>query len=537
MNVPCLGSLYPMATCHHLSFPFAGIREGRYQYLMDLSLLEGCRDSRPVCCWPRGPSLVRLSNWRDTLISHPDQQFSAYIFNGLSEGFRIGFDRSVSLQTTTRNHPSAMVNPHVVQDRIQAEVVLGRVVGPIDRSLCPLVQSSPIGLVPKKGQIDQWRMIVDLSFPPGHSVNDGISKDLCSLSYASLDDAVDRILALGRRSELVKIDLKEAYRVIPIHPHDIRLLAVSWEGHTYVDRALPFGLRSAPKIFSAFADMVAWALFKGGIRALIHYLDDFLFFGSPDSSEGSSVLALALQVLENLGIPVAIHKTQGPATSVTFLGIVIDTQRFELRLPLDKVQHLRDLLHSWSTKRACTRKELESLLGHLSHAASIIRPGRTFLRQLFNLLSVARAPNHFVRLNLGARADIAWWQCFLESWNGLSFFPLPSPSVHVYSDASSGFGCGAFVQALGWFSLQWPDSWHGAGISAMELVPVVLAAVLWGKLWSGCHVCFYSDNTGVVGILSRRIARTPTQMHLLGVSPFLQHFSNLITPCNMCLAS
>ena len=225
-----------------------------------------------------------------------------------------------------------------------------------------------------------------------------------------------------------------------------------------------------------------------------------------------------------MGIPVATHKAEGPATCVTFLGILIDTQRFELRLPLDKVQRLRDLLRSWASRWACTRRELESLLGHLSHAASVIRPGRTFLRQLFGLLTVAKKPGQFVRLNLSARADIAWWQCFLDSWNGLSFFPLPAPSVHVFSDASSSFGCGAFVPTVGWFSLRWPDSWRCVDISTMELVLVILAAALWGKFWSGSHICFHSDNMGVIGVLKSGSARSAIQMHLLRCFAFFAAF-------------
>ncbi len=77
---------------------------------------------------------------------------------------------------------------------------------------------------------------------------------------------------------MVKLDLKNAYRIILVHPHDQHLLAISWVGRTYVDRALPFGLRSAPKIFSAVADMITWALHCAGIKLQIHYLDDFLFF-------------------------------------------------------------------------------------------------------------------------------------------------------------------------------------------------------------------------------------------------------------------
>ena len=218
-----------------------------------------------ISYWTKCPSQVCLANWRSVFASHPDQQSASYIFNGLSSGFHVGFDRSVLLQSATRNHPSAMCNPHVVSDRIQTEIRFGRVVGPVDCSLAPVVHLSPIGLVPKKGQAGRWQMIVDLSFPPSHSVNDGISRGLCSLSYASLDDAIDQIIRLGRRTELVKLDLKDAYRVVPIHPHDIHLFGMSWNGQTYyVDRALPFGLRSAPKIFSALArhDQVPHTLFR-----------------------------------------------------------------------------------------------------------------------------------------------------------------------------------------------------------------------------------------------------------------------------------
>ena len=52
---------------------------------------------------------------------------------------------------------------------------------------------SPVGLVPKS-EPNQWRLIVDLSYPHGHSINDGIPNELASVSYASVDDAVQLIL-------------------------------------------------------------------------------------------------------------------------------------------------------------------------------------------------------------------------------------------------------------------------------------------------------------------------------------------------------
>ena len=64
---------------------------------------------------------------------------------------------------------------------------------------------SPIGLVPKSSP-GQWRMIVDLSFPRASSVNDGIHSAVASVSYASLDEAVQHILHLGKGTQLVKVD-------------------------------------------------------------------------------------------------------------------------------------------------------------------------------------------------------------------------------------------------------------------------------------------------------------------------------------------
>ena len=57
---------------------------------------------------------------------------------------------------------------------------------------------------------------------------------------------------------MAKVDVKSAYRNVPIHPHDRWLMGTLWEGSLYIDTALPFGLQSAPKIFTAVADAVEW---------------------------------------------------------------------------------------------------------------------------------------------------------------------------------------------------------------------------------------------------------------------------------------
>ena len=103
----------------------------------------------------------------------------------------------------------------------------------------------------------------------------------------------------------------------------------------------------------------------------------------------------------------------------------------------------------------------------------------------------------------------------MQSWNGFSFFPTTTPSVTVTSDASGSFGCGAFSPPYGWFQVTWPQSWQSTHITVKELVPVVIAAAVWGPLWRGTHVLFRSDNMAVVGILQKRTSTDPHIMHLL----------------------
>ena len=477
--------------------------------------------------WPRYHSPVRVDLLGPYLRAHPDQAYATYIVNCLQNGFRIGFTHGeLRLRSRGRNHPSCRSNRTVVQERLTAELAAGRLLGPIDHGLVQMTQVSPMGLVPKSHQPNKFRLIVDLSSPSQGSVNDGIPSDHCSLSYATIDDAVAKIRTLGRGTVLVKMDLKDAYRIVPVHPTDYHLLGVSWEGNTYLDRALPFGLRSAPKIFNAVADFIAWVLHMHGIAHQLHYLDDFLFFGAPYSDEAVRAHNIVSRVLHMLGIPIAVHKTEGPSTSLVFLGIVIDTVMFELRLPVDKLTRLQDLLRRWSTRTFCQKHELESLLGHLSHAASVVRHGRTFLRELFPLLQRAQKKHHFIHLTAAARADLLWWYIFLQDWNGVSCFPQATPSLDVTSDASGSFGCGAFSQDHGWFQLEWPESWKSTNIAAKELVPVVVAAAIWGPCWYKKCIRFRTDNMAVVDVIRTRTARDPLLIHLVRCLVFYAAFYN-----------
>ena len=183
------------------------------------------------------------------------------------------------------------------------------------------------GVIPKS-DLGKWRLIVDLSSPSGDSVNDGIDKSLCSLSYMSVDEVVDRVMEMGKGALMAKFDLKSAYRNIPVHPEDRWLLGMMWDGQLFVDVALPFGLRSAPKIFNAVADALAFVIRHNykGVKWLKHYLDDFIIVEAPESDSCGWGLKVALGVCEETGFPIAEEKSRGPTTLLDVLGIEVDSE-------------------------------------------------------------------------------------------------------------------------------------------------------------------------------------------------------------------
>ena len=217
-----------------------------------------------------------LSAWRHMLISHPHRSLVHFFLQGIATGFKVGYDyTSTALKSAKRNMNSASEHMEVVTQYLASEMSEGRVVGPFPPHMVPNTHISRFGVIPKSHQPNKWRLIVDLSHPKGKSVNDGIRKDLCSMSYISVDDAIRQIITLGQGTLLAKIDIKSAFRLICVHPADRHLLAMEWQSTVYIDTCLPFGLRYAPKLFNILADLLEWILLNQGVTFLMHYLDDF----------------------------------------------------------------------------------------------------------------------------------------------------------------------------------------------------------------------------------------------------------------------
>ena len=444
---------------------------------------------------------------------------SDYLIHGFTHGFRLGC-LSIPVQTnrSVTNLSSALSFPDIVDSKIQKELALGRILGPYSALPdVPNFRLSPLGVVPKKSP-GEYRVIHHLSYPEGNSVNDFIPHEFSSVHYATIQDAIDVIKKSPSTIYLGKVDIESAFRIIPVSPLDTPLLGFKWNGFFYMDAVLPMGCSSSCSIFEAFSSALEWvAKTKLGITEMVHVIDDFLFLAN-SSKKCAADMKSFIQLFGQLGVPLAQDKTQGPDTTLPFLGITLDTLKLEARLPQDKIDKCRSLLRKFLTKPKVTLKELQSLIGVLNFACSVIVPGRAFLRRLIDLTIGVTKPHYHIRLTQTVKLDLRVWQVFLSRFNGRAFFLNQDfhsgNCLELYTDASGSIGYGA-VYSKEWFYSSWPSSWQCRNISALELFPIVAAVEVWGNTWANQSVCFFTDNEALVHVINKQTSCEPHIMALI----------------------
>ena len=460
----------------------------------------------------------------------PNRARARFLSRGFYVGFRIGFTGAL-LPTRPRNLLSARNNPDGVRKAIHKEISKGHTAGPFETPPFEVTHVSPLGAVEKPD--GSYRLILDLSSPRGCSINEGIPKDQYSVEYSKFDEALDLVRRAGRGCMMAKIDIESAFRIVPVHPDDWNKLCFSLDGFYFTDTRLSFGSRSSPFIFNTFADFLAWFLSSIiGIALLVHYLDDF-FISSPNFDSCQSQMNKMLNFCKLLGVPVNMKKVFGPLPSIPYLGIQIDSNAMVCRLPEEKLSDIQNILKSWLHKKSCTKRNLLSLIGKLSFACKVVKPGRIFLRRLIDLSMTTQHLDHFIHLNQEAKADILWWHDFIVQWNGVSIIPsLPSQKkLSLFTDASM-FGIGGFL-GPNWFSVPVPSTHKDIHINVKELVAVLAAISAWADILSNKEVVLFSDNLTIVQAWTGGTSSSKVLMNLIrkifllsakyGISLHLRH--------------
>ena len=449
-----------------------------------------------------GNSPVNIDVFREYLHGY-DLEKSLYLTSGFTQGFSIEFqgEERLSIDDNNPRLPADLVP--VMERKVREEIQAGRIKGPFSSPPLQDFRVSPIKVVPKKTP-GSFRFIHNLSFPydEGMSVNSSIPRDRVSVRYCTLDDAIAHINQVGKGAWLAKTDIKSAFRIIPITPAEHHLLGFTWLGKFYYDTTIPMGCSMSCSIFEAFSTAIQWvAQNKLRIPRIVHVLDDFLIIADSER-EAKDQLNRFITFCNNCGIPIASEKTEGPATTLMFLGIVLDVRQALAILPRDKVLRCSQMLKNALSKKKITLHALQSLLGSLNFACRAIVPGRAFLRRLYPLCSKALKPYHHITISSGAKADISIWSAFLTQHNGRSFFIFDGDdALKLYTDAAGAIGFGA-VLGRAWTYGVWPSNVDRTDITILELYPIVLSVNLWGDKIRNRNIEFHTDNMALVSIIN-----------------------------------
>ena len=350
---------------------------------------------------------------------------------------------------------------------------------------------STIFLVPKK-DTKQMRPVVNLK---------PLNRFLPRVHFKMEGLHVVRDL-LQKGDWLCRIDLKDAYFAIPVCKEHQPFLRFIWRSETYQFTCLPFGLASAPRVFTKVLRPVVGFLRLRGVRCVI-YLDDLLIMAS-SREQAALQCAAATQLLESLGFLVNYSKSQiHPTQELTFLGLNIDSVKEELILPLQKLAEIRKQARKLISRQIVSARDLAQFVGKLSATALAIHPAPLHYRGLQRLKHQALRGSHNystqILLSPLAREDLEWWLHEASGWNGRSLQPTP-PELELETDASQA-GWGAYCQGT-LTGGRWSEEEEHLHINELELLAALFSLKAFLKHARDISVLLKSDNVTTVAYIN-----------------------------------
>jgi len=376
-------------------------------------------------------------------------------------------------------------------------------VGAIEPAVCSDFVSKS-RLVPKRD--GGFRLVVDL-----RHVNSHFPVASCKFeTLGSLEHLVHP------NDWFFSLDLKDGYYHLAVHPSHRKFLTTVINGTLYQFVGLPFGLQSAPLVFTKLMRVFVRALRARGLRVL-PYLDDFLVVSGSERQAMTHRLAVQ-EVLTSLGLTRNPSKGQwSPAQSVVHLGVGIDSVSNLFFVPPDKLSMLRASARSLvsytkSHRRWVHHQRLESFVGYAMSLVVALSQARTRCRSLYDALATRPSRTADCRLSSQQLSDLQWFIDIEPSFNGLPLIK-PVSSVTVATDASD-FGWGASISgvnpARGFFGVE--DA--GRHITFKELFAVLQALVWFPTELGGRSVSLLTDNQATMAVVNKGTSRSPLLMSL-----------------------
>ena len=438
---------------------------------------------------------LNIPKWRHYLANYWDQQ----LCDLLEYGFPLDFDRKCPLNSVEENHTSANDNTGHISKFLEEELQYQAILGlfhkkPIDMHISPL-------LVRDKQNSTAKRTIMDLSWPKGTSINNGVAKDVYlsthyELKFPSVDLITNSLRNLGPSAQMFKIDISRAFHHIKVDPGDIDLLGIKFGNQYFLNCSLAFGFRHGSLIFQHCTDAIRYIMAEHGYPLLFNYIDDLIYTGLPSQMDAS--FNFLKNLLVDLVLDISPKKLVPPSTLVTCLGILIDSINKTISIPPEKLAEITQLCVQWSSKTYCGKRDLQSLLGSLLYVSKCVKHSRFFLNRMFTLLRDNYDKTKII-ITSEFHKDLAWFNSFLSHYNGITYYEQQNCHSEVHLDACfTGLG-GSYESMV--YALPIPKDFMNYNIAHLEILNIVVALKVWAQQWANKRIKINCDNMAVVEVL------------------------------------
>lgn len=459
----------------------------------------------------------------------------AHIPHGLRHGFDMGVHSVIYDTYTPKNHTSALSHPTAVDKYINTELLARRYTGPFSRSRLEHIigpfRSCPLGVVPKAGSQEEYRLVEDFSFPRNdpqiNSINSEIDLEAFACDWGTFSEIVLLVMDAPPGTEAATLDVDAAFRRCPIRPSQQNHFIIGWKDKFYIDHNAPFGASSSGGVWGQLADAMTAILISRNIGPIKKWVDDFLFLRYPNTTlPGRHTFTYDLETIHTtareFGWPWKPSKTKPFASTFKYLGFRWSLIDKSVEIPEDKKERYLQKLAGWGPKRKVSLKEAESLLGTLAHCTFAVPDGRSHIPALSRFTaSFSHTKSNFSRRTPNATvfADITWWsETLSRPFCGSQLVRPPSISeVEIWVDASSSWGVGIVFNGA-WDTWKLADGWRSEGrdIGWAEMVAIEIALRFAVELgFSNVHFRFRSDNQGVIQALDAGKSRNSQQNRVL----------------------
>lgn len=453
---------------------------------------------------------LNIPAWRKRLESYHDIEVCEF----LEFGWPIGYHASKTPVNSEANHPSAQFYTAHVKKFIETELDHNALVGPFSEPpFRPWTKCSPIMTRPKKDSMDR-RIIIDMSFPLGRAVNDGISTEdyfgrNITYTLPTISDLIARIQQQGQAAYLWKADLARAYRQLRIDPIDTPFLGICFNGQYYLDLCPPFGCKSSSAACQRVSNALSYLMASDG-HFILSYLDDYAGCnGSYQQAQASFEAFKALA--QDLGLNLAEHKCVAPTTSIEWLGYKIDSVNMIVSIPALKLKEFVKICKQWLTRRRAKKKSLQSLAGKMAYISGCVSQGRKFMCRVLATIRSMR-DRDWTTLSDDFRLDVKWFYLYSKAANGVALFSLERTEFEVECDSSlQGAGGAGGSLCYNWkYTATHTKTFNN--IHELEAVNVIVAfnTLCPSQAPQGAKIIIYTDNISSACALESGRTSDPT---------------------------